>query len=123
MGTGSMLLKGHRHRPLGIKGLGDSQRLTAALPRVQGEGLQRQTAQQQQAEVVSARGRAKPCCRESGNRIQHARTLNEGFPGKQIWLAPKNKDDMKQTKATQRTLREALVRTGTNRNESIHGWN
>ena len=28
MGNGSMLLKGHRHRPLGIKGLGDSQRLT-----------------------------------------------------------------------------------------------
>ena len=48
MGTGSVLVKGHRHRTLGIKGLGGGQRLTAALPCVQGEGLQRQTAQQEQ---------------------------------------------------------------------------
>ena len=40
MGTGSVLLKGHRHRTLGIAGLSDSQRLMAALPRMQGEGLQ-----------------------------------------------------------------------------------
>ena len=48
MGACSMLLKGHRHRALGITDLGDGQRLTAALPCVQGEGLQRQTAQQEQ---------------------------------------------------------------------------
>ena len=40
MGTGSVLLKGHRHRTLGIAGLGGGQRLTAALPRMQGEDLQ-----------------------------------------------------------------------------------
>ena len=48
MGTGGVLLKSHRHRTLGITGLGGSQRLMAALPRVQGEGLQRQTAEQEQ---------------------------------------------------------------------------
>ena len=48
MGTGSVLLKGHRHRPLGITFLGSGQRLAAALAGVQDEGLQQQTAQQQQ---------------------------------------------------------------------------
>ena len=48
MGTGSVLLKGHRHRALGITGLGGGERLAAALSRMQGEGLQRQTAEQQQ---------------------------------------------------------------------------
>ena len=48
MGTGSMLLKGHRHRLLGITGLGGSQRLAAAPPRMQGQGLQGQAAQQEQ---------------------------------------------------------------------------
>ena len=48
MGTGSVLLKGHRNGALGITGLGGGQRLAAALARVQGEGLQRQTAQQEQ---------------------------------------------------------------------------
>ena len=60
---------------------GAGQRLTAALTRVQGEGLQQQTAQQQQREVVSTRGRANPSCWErSGNRIQRQRTLDEAFP-------------------------------------------
>ena len=48
MVTGSVLLKGHRDRPIGITGLGDGQRLTAALARMQSEGLQRQTAQKQE---------------------------------------------------------------------------
>ena len=59
MGTGSMLLKGHRHRLLGITGLG-GQRLTAALPRMQGEGLQGQTAQQQQRRSGECQGQGKP---------------------------------------------------------------
>ena len=36
MGTGSVLLKGHRHRAFGITGLGGGQRLAAALAGVQG---------------------------------------------------------------------------------------
>ena len=56
MGTNSVLLKGHRHRPLGITGLGGGQRLAAALARVQGEGLQRQTAQQQQCRGGERKG-------------------------------------------------------------------
>tara|TARA_B100000674_G_C37682562_1_gene842223 strand:- start:599 stop:829 length:231 start_codon:yes stop_codon:yes gene_type:complete len=60
MGTGTVLLKGHRHRPLGITGLGGGQRLTAALPRVQGKGLQRQTAEQQQGRAGERQGKGKP---------------------------------------------------------------
>ena len=59
MGTNSVLLKGHRHRALGITGLGDGQRLAAALPRVQGEGLQRQTAQQQKYGGGERQGQGK----------------------------------------------------------------
>ena len=59
MDTNSMLLKSHRHGPLGIADLCCGKHLTAALVRVQGEGLQRQAAD---AEVVSARGKAKPRC-------------------------------------------------------------
>jgi len=44
MGTGSVLLKSHCYRAFGITGLCNGQRLAAALARVQGEGLQRQTA-------------------------------------------------------------------------------
>ena len=47
MGTGSVLMKGHRHRMLGITDLGGGHQLAAALPRMQSQGLQRQTAQQQ----------------------------------------------------------------------------
>ena len=59
MVTGSVLLKGHRHRTLGIEGLGGGQRLMAALTRVEGEGLQRQTAQQQQCRGSECQGQGK----------------------------------------------------------------
>ena len=60
MGTNSVLLKGHHHRPLGIAGLSSGQCMTAALPRVQGEGLQRQTAEQQQGRGGERQGESKP---------------------------------------------------------------
>ena len=60
MGTDSVLLKGHRHRLLGITGLGGGQRLTAALTRVQDEGLQHQTAQHQQRRGGEYQGQGKP---------------------------------------------------------------
>ena len=49
MGTNSVLLKGHCHRPLGITFLGSGQRLAAALAVMQGEGLQRKAAEQEHA--------------------------------------------------------------------------
>ena len=70
MGTGSVLLKGHRHRPLGIKGLGGDQRLTAALTRVQGEGLQRQTAQQQERRSSEGEGQGKALTCKRSNQHQ-----------------------------------------------------
>ena len=70
MGTGSVLLKGHRHRLLGITDLGGGQRLTAALPRVQGEGLQRQTAQQQQCRGSERQGQGKALAGERANQHQ-----------------------------------------------------
>ena len=59
MGTGSVLLKGHRHRTLGIAGLGGDQRLTTALTRVHGEGLQRQAAEQKQRRGGERQGQGK----------------------------------------------------------------
>ena len=56
MGTNSVLLEGHCHRTLGIACLVGGQRLMAALSRVQGEGLQRQTAQQQQCRGGERKG-------------------------------------------------------------------
>ena len=60
MGSGSVLLKGHRHRPLGIAGLSGGQRMMAALARVQGKGLQRQTAQEQQGRSGERQGQGSP---------------------------------------------------------------
>jgi hypothetical protein len=59
MGTGSVLLKDHRHRAFSIKGLGGGQRLTAALARMQGKGLQRQTAEQKQCRGGEGQGQGK----------------------------------------------------------------
>ena len=59
MGTGCELLKGHRHRAFGIASLGGGQRLAAALPGMQGEGLQRQTAKQQQCRGGERQGQGK----------------------------------------------------------------
>ena len=70
MGTGGVLLKRHRHRTLGITGLGDGQRLMAALPRVQGKGLQRQTAQQQQDRGGERQGQGKALACKRANQYQ-----------------------------------------------------
>mgnify|MGYP001299302828 CR=1 FL=1 len=74
MGAGSALLKGHRHRALGIAGLRDGQRLGAALACMQSEGLQRQTAQQQQCRSGERQGKGKAL---AGNRAnQHQQNVN-----------------------------------------------
>ena len=70
MSTNNVLLKGHRHRSLGIAGLGDGQRLTAALPRMQGQGLQRKTAQQQQCRGSERQGQGKALAGNRANQHQ-----------------------------------------------------
>ena len=60
MGTNSMLLKGHRHRTLGIADFCRGKRLMAALTREQGEGLQRQTAEQKQCRGTESKGEGEP---------------------------------------------------------------
>ena len=70
MSTGSVLLKGHRHRMLGITGLGGGQRLAAALPSMHGEGLQRQTAQQQQCRGSECQGQGKALAGKRANQYQ-----------------------------------------------------
>jgi hypothetical protein len=60
MSPNRVLLKGHRHRTLGIAGLSSAKRLMAALPRMQGEGLQRQTAEQEQCRSGERQGQGKP---------------------------------------------------------------
>ena len=60
MGTGSVLVKGHHHLVFGITGLGGGQRMTAALPRMQGESLQRQTTEQQQCRCGEGQRQNKP---------------------------------------------------------------
>ena len=59
MGTNSMLLKSHRHRTLGISDLCRGKRLMAALTRVQGEGLQRQAAEQKQRRSGEHKGQGE----------------------------------------------------------------
>ena len=59
-----------RHRPRGITGLGGIQRLTAALAGMQGEGLQRQTAQQQQGRGGERQGQSKALAGDRGNQHQ-----------------------------------------------------
>jgi len=74
MATGSVLLKGHCRRTLGITGLGGGQRLAAALARVKGEGLQRQTAQQQERRSSEGEGQGKAL---AGNRPnQHQQNVD-----------------------------------------------
>ena len=70
MSPNRVLLKGHRHRTLGIAGLGGGQRLAAALPRMQGEGLQRQTAQQQQGRGGESQGQGKTLAGNRANQYQ-----------------------------------------------------
>ena len=60
MGTGSVLMKGHRHRMLGIMDLGGGHQLAAALPCMQSQGLQRQTAQQKQCRGGERQGQGEP---------------------------------------------------------------
>ena len=65
-----MLLEGHHHGLIGIAGLGGGQRLHAALPRVQGKGLQRQTAQQQQCRGGERQGQGKALAGNRANQHQ-----------------------------------------------------
>ena len=70
MGTGSVLFESHRHRTLGITDLGGDQRLAAALAGMQADGLQRQTAQQQQGRGGEGQGQSKALAGDRGNQHQ-----------------------------------------------------
>ena len=59
-----------RCRTLSIEGLGGGQRLDAALARMQGEGLQRKTAEKQQCRGAERQGQGKTLAGERTNQDQ-----------------------------------------------------